>query len=375
MRSIFILIDALGWNKVCETGFLPELSGTRVGLKAVLGYSGGCQAALFSGRTPAETGRWLMYYFTRNSRTFSAARRLRFLPRRVKDRGRFRRWLRSRVDPMIRGYYSLYHVPMEALPFLDLSEKEDLYAPGGLAPARGILDDLEDGRVPYSVWSWRTPEADSLRELMDQMGRDEKRFYLLYWTKLDALMHEHGTRAREVDVHLRGYEEAIRRILDASSRLDGETRLFIFSDHGMIDTVGTIDLMGPVNRLGLRYGKDYVAFYDSTLARFSFFSKRARSEVGRILSAEEGGEVLDRESLESLGVYFPDARYGECVFLTDPGVIIEPSYMGDRAPAAMHGFHPDAPGSDAHLLSTVDVGRPMESVMDLYDVMRGELER
>jgi hypothetical protein len=322
MRSIFILIDALGWNKVCETGFLPELSGTRVGLKAVLGYSGACQAALFSGRAPAETGRWLMYYFARDTRTFSAVRALRFLPRSVRERGRLRRWLRSRVDPMIRGYYSLYAVPMEAFPYLDLSEKEDLYAPGGLAPARGILDDLEDGRVPYSVWSWRTSEEESLRALIDQLGRDEKRFYLLYWTKLDALMHEHGTGAAAVDAHLRGYEEAIRRILDASSRLDGETRLFVFSDHGMIDTVRTIDLMGPVDRLGLRYGKDYVAFYDSTLARFSFFSERARAQVIGILSTREGGKVLDRESLESLGVYFPDARYGECVFLTDPGVII-----------------------------------------------------
>jgi hypothetical protein len=41
----------------------------------------------------------------------------------------------------------------------------------------------------------------------------------------------------------------------------------------------------------------------------------------------------------------------------------------------MHGFHPDASGSDAHLLSTVHIEREPTSVMDLYSIMRGELGR
>ncbi len=373
MRSVFILIDALGWQKVREMEFLPEFSGNRFALKTILGYSGACQAAIFTGKPPSETGHWLMYSFARRTTTFGAARWLRPLPKWVKNRGRCRRWLRRRADRNIRGYFSLYSVPVEALPYLDVPAKEDLYSPGGLAPARGILDDLADRRTPFSVWSWRVGEEESLEDLIAQLQRDEKRFYLVYWTKLDALMHEYGTGAPEVERHVRWYESAIRRVAEVGSQRGGETRIFVFSDHGMIDTTGTTDLMGPVAALGLRYGKDYVAFFDSTLARFSFFSDRARRSVETLLSEQPGGEILSPEAMKALGVYDPEGRYGDLVFLTQPGVIIEPSYMGTRAPRAMHGFHPDAAGSDAHFISNVETGQRMESVMDVYSAMRGEM--
>ena len=206
-----------------------------------------------------------------------------------------------------------------------------------------------------------------------ELEEDRQRCYLVYWTKLDALMHEYGTGAPEVERHVRWYESAIRRVAEVGSQRGGDTRVFVFSDHGMIDTTETTDVMGPVGALGLRYGKDYVAFFDSTLARFSFFSDRARRTVETLLSEQPGGDILSAEAMKALGVYDSEVRYGELVFLTRPGVIIEPSYMGTRAPKAMHGFHPDAAGSDAHFTSNVDAGRPVKSVMDVYSVMRGEM--
>ncbi|MCK4546897.1 MAG: alkaline phosphatase family protein [Candidatus Eisenbacteria sp.] len=371
-KSIFILIDALGWEKVCETDFLPELSATRRRLRCVLGYSGACQSALFSGKSPAQTGRWLMYYFTRRTETFAPTRILNYFPDWVKNRGPIRRRLRNYVARRVGGYFSLYCVPMEVFPHLELAEREDLYAPGGLAPARGIFDDLKDSGVPHSVWSWRIPEQESLDILLRELHEDQKRFFVVYWTRLDALMHVHGVGSEIVDRQVRWYEDAIRRILETSSP-DGETRLFIFSDHGMIDTRSSIDLMAQVTGLGLTFGKDYVAFYDSTMARFSFRTDRGRDAICSMLRAQDGGELLDDETLKSLGVFYPDRRYGDAVFLTQPGVLIVPSFMGPSAPKAMHGFHPDCPGSDAHLVSNAEVGMPADSILDLYSIMKQEL--
>jgi hypothetical protein len=377
-RSVFVLIDALGWDVVSETGFLPELSGTRAGLRAVLGYSGACQAAMYSGLSPSESGHWLMYYFTKKTTTFRETRLLRHLPVSVRNRGPVRRWLRRRIEsePRIRGYYGMYDIPIDVFPYLEVGEKNDLYAPGGLAPARGIFDDLEERSAErgYSVWDWRVPEADGLEALLAQLREDRKGFYLIYWTWLDALMHSHGTRSDPAREHMRWYEAAVRRILETAAGLDGETRVFVFSDHGMMDTDGTVDLMSPVARLGLRYGRDYVAFYDSTLARFSFFSERARCRLLEVLGDTDCGDILEDDELRKLGLLFPDRRFGEVVYLTRPGTQIAPSYMGRTAPRAMHGFHPDTQGSQAHLISNVEVdGRP-ESLRDLYAIMRKELD-
>lgn len=376
IRRIFILIDALGWEKVCEVGFMPQLSGTRRRLKTVLGYSGACQAALLSGTPPSKNGHWLMYYFTPRTETFRAALLLRPLPGWLKNRGRVRGWVKQQLEKRgrVRGYYSLYHVPVEALPYLDLAEKEDLYAPGGLGPMNTIFDELGRTGTPYSVWNWRVPEEESLERLLGELREDRKQFYFVYWNRLDGLMHQNGTGAKAVDAHIAWYSSAIERILGVASRGSGDGRVFVFSDHGMMDTSGTIDLMGPVSALGFRYGKDYLAFYDSTMARFRFFSEDARRGVVSVLSEQGAGDLLDDETLERLGVRFPDRRYGDVIFLTHPGVLIVPSFMGPTVPKAMHGFHPHHPESDAALLSNVEVRGCPESVMDLYGVMRQELD-
>lgn len=375
-RSIFVLIDALGWEKVLETAFLPEFSATRCPLRAVLGYSGACQAAMFSGKPPSQTGHWLMYYFTSQTRTFRAARHLRLLPSWLRNRGRVRRWLARQIEHHggIGAYYSLYEVPIEALWHLDLSDRKDLYAPGGVEPESSIFDELSRNGAPYSVWNWRVDERDSLESLLDELRQDRKRFYLIYWTKLDALMHRHGTQSRVVDEHIQWYTESVRRVYETAAANEGETRLFVFSDHGMTDTCDTIDLMGPISRLGLQYGQDYLAFYDSTMARFSFSSRTARDEIKALLLAQDGGDVLSDDALEALGVLFPDRRYGEVIFLTQPGTLVVPSYMGREAPRAMHGFHPDHPGAHAFIASNVQVAAEPSSVMDLYSIMRNELD-
>ena len=374
-RSIFILIDALGWEKARSMDFLPDLTGARTPLRTVLGYSGACQSTLFSGKWPSQTGHWLMYYFTPRTETFAPTRLLKPFPRWVKNRGRLRRWLARWVRRFghVHGYYDLYDIPMEAFPYLELSEKRDLYAPGGLEPETGIFDDLERNGTSSRVWNWRFAEQEGLEQLVEELEQDRRQFYLIYWNNLDALMHVHGTHAPVVDEHIRWFERAVRRVMETASRRGGDTRLFVFSDHGMIDTSGTIDLMGPVSRLGLTYGRDYVAFFDSTMARFLFFSEGARGAVRDLLSNQEGGDLLDDEALRELGVLFPDHRYGDTVLLTRPGILIVPSYMGTGPLKAMHGFHPDHPESDALLVSNVEVEGHPSAVNDLYSIMQQEL--
>jgi hypothetical protein len=55
-------------------------------------------------------------------------------------------------------------------------------------------------------------------------------------------------------------------------------------------------------------------------------------------------------------VDFPHADYGETFFLADPGVLILPSDMGSAPLAAMHGYDPADPTSDACLLADHDPG-------------------
>ena len=48
---------------------------------------------------------------------------------------------------------------------------------------------------------------------------------------------------------------------------------------------------------------------------------------------------------------FPDAAFGELIFLVKEGILIVPSDMGERPIRAMHGYHPSEPQSYAALLT------------------------
>ena len=44
------------------------------------------------------------------------------------------------------GYFQLYGVPLSYLPKLDVCEKRNIYAPGGIPGSTSIFDLLHDGR-------------------------------------------------------------------------------------------------------------------------------------------------------------------------------------------------------------------------------------
>lgn len=98
----------------------------------------------------------------------------------------------------------------------------------------------------------------------------------------------------------------------------------------------------------------------------------ARSQITQILDSHTCGKVLNAQDLESLGCDFEGDRFGELIFLLEPGSIIVPSHMGLNTITGMHGYHPDHEDSDASLLSNVSTPVPLESITDIFHLMRAE---
>jgi len=108
------------------------------------------------------------------------------------------------------------------------------------------------------------------------------------------------------------------------------------------------------------------------MARFWFMNEESRSRVTQTLDGLSCGRILSAQDLESLGCDFEGDRFGELIFLLDPGSIIVPSHMGLNTITGMHGYHPDHEDSDAALLSNVQTPVPLESITDIFHLMRAE---
>ena len=139
----------------------------------------------------------------------------------------------------------------------------------------------------------------------------------------------------------------------------------------MTDTRQTSRAMLDFDALGLRYGRDYVAVWDSTMARFWFLAgATVRDRVTEWLQNRCDGRIIGESELKTGGCYFPDGRYGELIFLLHNGIIFAPSFMNRGRVPGMHGFDPAEPDSAACWLTNYPCPNPPRRLDRIYSVMR-----
>jgi predicted AlkP superfamily pyrophosphatase or phosphodiesterase len=372
--SMVIFIDALGWEVLKGRKFLENEMPYRQKLRSVFGFSSACVPSILTGRTPREHLHWSYFFYNKESSPFRFLRPLSWLPRALTERGRVRHLISKLVGRLMgfTGYFQLYNLPFKHADLFDHCEKNNIFKAGGMNRGDNIFDLLERNDVSYHVSDWHDGEEENLQACEKAILDDDIEFAFLYMASMDGLLHQVGKESDQVDDKLVWYEKKLRKLLSvANSRYD-DVRVFICSDHGMATVNQDIDLMSSIEALPLTYAADYVAVYDSTMARFWFMNEDARSQITQILDSHTCGKVLNAQDLESLGCDFEGDRFGELIFLLEPGSIIVPSHMGLNTITGMHGYHPDHEDSDASLLSNVSTPVPLESITDIFHLMRAE---
>lgn len=374
--AIFVFIDALGWEVLSRhPRFLEGLAPVRTPVDTVLGYSCACDPTILTGVMPRDHGHFSFFRYDPDRSPFGHTRWLGLLPPAIRERGRVRRWLSKGIGALLGydGYFALYGVPFEHLPFLDYTEKKDLYEPGGINHGcETVFDRFRSTGVRFHRSDWRRPEEENVRRARESLTDGPPRAIYLYLAGLDQVMHARGTEAGEVSEALERYDLWLRALVDDISDRGWTPRLHVFSDHGMTDVRGTSDLRCRVESLGLRYGHDYAAVYDSTMARFWFPEASAREPILSLLADEEHGRILDSDTLGRLGCDFENSEYGETIFLLDPGYVFDPSFMGPWVPRGMHGYDPSHPDSRAAYLTSHPGARLPRHLTDLFELILTE---
>jgi Type I phosphodiesterase / nucleotide pyrophosphatase len=373
--SIYVLVDALGWEIVRERPFLDDILVDRRWLATVLGYSSGAIPTLLSGRLPQEHGHWNCFYHAPAASPFRWMKTLDGLPRSLVENRVSRRVLKSAARRLsgYSGYFSLYDYPVKHLPLFDLTEKRDIYQPGGL-DCPSIFDTMRAAGIPYECYTYHGHTDEEILALAPgRAATSDARVLFLYLSGLDHYLHYHVHDAAGVTATLAWYEAGLRRVWEAASRTHADVRMFVFSDHGMTPVRWTYDLRRDVDTLGLETPRDYLSAYDSTMARFWVWTDRARARLTDLLGDHPCGTLLSRTELERLGVWFDDGRYYHMLFLMKPGMLLSPSDMGAIRFAGMHGYHPSEPTADAVLLATHPVDKAVDHITGVHGALLEDL--
>jgi len=371
--SIFVLVDALGWDYIRNRPFLEDIAQYRGELKTILGFSSGAIPAILTGLSPTLNGHWNLFSYDPQNSPFRWTRPLSVLPSPLLNNRVSRKainWLAHHVT-RYDGYFYLYAVPVELLQYFHYCERRDIFRPGGINKGKSIFDSLEERHIPFRSYSYHEhSDQQIVRHAIRDIAEEDCSFYFLYLSEMDTFLHRHCHEPAKVSEKVALYDQWIRDLYQEARRVRSDVQLYVFSDHGMVPTSTTHDLWSEVEALGYRVPDDYLPFYDSTMARFWFWNDRAKTALISHLQSLACGHILTDSERQEFGVDFPDMRYGETIFLMNPGCLIVPSYLGKGTLPGMHGFHPEAPYSSGALVATTPLPMSVKTITDMHALMQ-----
>ena len=377
--DLFVFVDALGWELAQRRRFLTDLLPHRQACDTLFGYSCTCDPSILTGALPYQHGHFSFFTYAPERSPFHWARPLGWIPEIIAAHHRLRnplsRWVAKNLG--YTGYFQLYSTPFKRLPQLDYTEKRDLYEPDGIIGGQpAIFEHWRASGVPWFRSDWRAGDAANMDAMASHLREGKVRLAYLINGGLDATMHAHTTTGPQTDAAFTRLEKWLRDLDTLARTRYAEVRWHIFSDHGMADTHTCSRMMPEFEQLGLRYGKDYAAAWDSTMARFWFPGGASiRTQVETWLAARHEGRLVTEAELKRWCCLFPDRRYGELFYVLNEGVIFAPSFMNQRRVPAMHGFDPDLPQSRACWLTSHEVTEPPARIEGIYHVMRAAADR
>jgi len=374
--SLFIFIDAFGREVFLRHPFfLKELIRDSKKLDTILGYSSACDPSIISGKLPCEHLMWSSFYYDPKGSPFKWTRALAILPDSIFRRGRVRHYLSRLIKKALgfTGYFQLYGIPFKHLPLFNYAEKKRIWEPGGLLRGETIFDELARRRIPHYVHDSAVSDEAKLTRLTADIESQRIEFAYCSLGKLDALMHAVGTYDSKVTDLVHWYDQQIRKLIVAAEKRYEEVAWYVFTDHGMHNITEGYNLIADIEKLGLTWNRDYVAFYDSTMARFWFLNNDARRKITALLSNHPKGRILPDDELRYEGTYFPDHRYGELIFLINSGIQMVPSFMGVKKIKGMHGYHPQDADSAASICSNRELPAGLTKIHQIYHLMHKEL--
>ncbi|MCB1130219.1 MAG: alkaline phosphatase family protein [Verrucomicrobiae bacterium] len=370
--DIFVFADALGWEIASRRGFAADLLPVRNRCETLLGYSSTCDPTILTGTLPRDHGHFSFFVKARERSPFANLRPLGVLPELIAGHHRVRNKVSKALARRLgyTGYFQLYSVPFSKLPSLDYTEKRDIYEPGGINGGQTtIFEHWQRTGKPWVRSDWRRPDPENIAHARAEIAKGDVELIYLFTARLDAVMHRHGVDHPETDAAFERFGRDLRGLADLAATRYRDVRIHLFSDHGMADVHTCSDLLPRWNKQGWKYGRDYTAVWDSTMARFWFHDESVRRHAEAWLRSQPDGEVIDDARLDGYGCLFPDRRYGELFYLLPSGSLFVPSFLNQRKVTAMHGYAPEHPDSTAAWLSNAETS-PVAALTDIFPVMR-----
>jgi len=360
---LFLVLDAFRWDYLDAetTPFLWQLHREGVSVNRVRTASGFTQrTTIFTGTWADVTGHWTMHCHdpARSPFRFLAGKRWPAVAQAIANRlpgvagrvfeARLRTWIYGRARAWSR-HPSTARIPLHLLPFFAVTEDERPVQEPGALGTPSVFDRLHEAGVPFKYLMY--PEVDgsdrSTEAALVRGAGDSLHAYFGLLSGADQAGHAHGPRAPETARACAHLDARLHRIHTAFEKAGRIPRWLVVGDHGMVKVTEHVDALGTLHRTAKRHGlveaQDWLAFCDSTSVKVWALSPRANGFLEEAFSGlETSGSVLEERTARRRRIPFGDRRYGDRVWLANPGILVRPDFFHRREERVlgMHGYDP-----------------------------------
>ncbi|MBI4439678.1 hypothetical protein HY638_01790 [Candidatus Woesearchaeota archaeon] len=361
-KIIAFFIDALGPDLITPDAmpFLCRLmkENPHYEMSSILGYSGAIHPSIWTSTYPEEHNKWSTVIRSQSPKKGLKDSILGNLPDAVSRPANYllhySRLSRSSILPSI----SPKHIQ-----FFSKSDYDYYHAVKEVNGIRTLFSFIPAMYHFYNSVENITPIINSKSELD------------VYFTgHLDHFSHLHLASLGKMKGLLRKIDSKLQEMFSFYKMRFPGCHFIVFSDHGQDIIKKRVDVKSAVEPLGLKFGTDYIAAYDSTMARFWVFNEKAKMLIGRAMSNIGYGTVLDKKARQKYGIGFKHNIFGDIFFLLKPGCEIYPNFYHNYLKnnvQGMHGYIPESRGMKAFFLYSgpCSLAKGSASVLDIAPTM------
>jgi len=254
--------------------------------------------------------------------------------------------------------YTPIDIPFNLLAYFDISEKKTVIEKN-YTNFQTLFDLLIEQNkkflylgYPIKVFSIKDTDKNIREDILKGNDTD---FVFLHVNVSDVFGHFYGPNSNELK-ELHKYEDLfVKNVYSYLKSKYDIVNLIIGGDHGMVEVTNYINLWEKLQNLSVKLEKDYIVFLDSPMARFWFFNEKAEKEIRNMLEKLDCGRILTEKDYEKYKIRFKDNRYGDLIWLANPGTLIFPNFFGWYNPVkGMHGYAPECENNKGAFMIITD---------------------
>jgi predicted AlkP superfamily pyrophosphatase or phosphodiesterase len=255
-----------------------------------------------------------------------------------------------------------YFIPYSWLPYFALTEDHIDHRNHAAFQTPSILTLLDKAGRTYcydtftalNFQSLYQSDNERLNAVICDIKKSPKDLYLVYIAAADVYAHYYGPDSPEFRKVIRDLDKNIELFVQNLERTVCGNRYLFLGDHGMMTVIKRIDAEQEISRLlrtvHLCKGQDVLYFLDSTMVRLWAIGDKKRSLLSDALTTSEifneNGAWMDDAMARRNHVPWPDRRYGDYLWIANPGTLVFPDFFHRNTPCrGMHGYDPYLPES------------------------------